>query len=457
MANSKADPRDSRLSASWRHLEFSPQALAGRLAQWPVPGRYVVLVSGGCDSMVLLHAMAEIRDRLAAPLVALHFDHGLAGESAEWSRFVESRAQALGVPFSCQELDLQAGAAAETRARQARYARLKAWMQPGDGCLTAHHADDQAETFLLHALRGSGTTGLSAMPEWAGFGTGWLGRPLFDWSRPDLQAWAERHGVAWIEDPANTDVSVPRNWLRLKVWPALAEAWPAVARTLGRAARLCAEADAVLTEVAHEDLLRLQGGKKDRLPVEPLLSMSPPRRRNVLRHWLRDLDLPAPEAGKLLELESVFVLDDPGGSAALNWPGACVRRYRGELFAYPPWPPCPTDRLHLVPGETLDLGYLGRITLERDSAGPLEGTLVSQDLTIRFRAGGERVRPARQTHHRTLKRLFQEQAVLPWMRDRIPLLYAGDVLAAVPGVVEASDAFAGRGWRLDWSGGPPLH
>lgn len=417
----------------------------------------MALVSGGCDSMVLLHALIEIRDQLSAPLAVLHFDHGLSTESADWAHFVETRTRALNIPFFREALNLEAGAAAETRAREARYARLADWMQAGDCCLSAHHGDDQAETFLLHALRGSGMAGLAAMPEWRTFGPGWLARPLLAWTRADLQDWAARHHLEWVEDPANRDLSVPRNWLRARIWPALTEYWPAAAQTLGRAAGLAADADALLNQMAGEDLRSLHGGEGDSLAAESLFGLPAPRRRNVLRYWLREQGLPVPTARKLQELETAFVLSDPGGRAVVNWPGACVRRYRDRLFAHPPWPPIPTGTLRLVPGQALDLGRLGRITLCRDDKGPLDEKLASHELSIRFRDGGERLRPAGDPHHRTLKHLLQEQAVLPWMRGRLPLLYAGEELVAVAGVVEASARFGGTGWRLDWSGAPPLH
>ncbi len=457
MGGSRAEPRGRADSDAGRHASFSPDVLAGRLSEWPVPQRYVALVSGGCDSMVLLHALAAVRMRLRSPLAVLHFDHGLSPDSAAWADFVAARCEALKVPCFRESLGLEAGAAAETRAREARYERLAGWMLPGDGCLSAHHADDQAETFLLQALRGSGMAGLASMPAWTVFGRGWLGRPLLAWTRAELQAWAVRQGVPWVEDPANQDPSVPRNWLRTRVWPALAETWPAASRTLGRAAGLAADADAVLGEVAAEDLCRLGGAEAGSLPAEALLALSPPRRRNALRHWLLEQGLAGPSARKLRELEAELVLADHGARAVVSWPGARIQRYRGRLFAYRPWPPAPPDAMPLVPEQTLDLGRLGHITLRRDAGGPLGEPLIRRELMIRFRAGGERLKPAGDRHHRKLKHLLQEQSVLPWMRDRLPLLYAGDELAAVPGVVEASETFAGTGWRLDWSGAPPLH
>lgn len=438
-------------------MHFSASLLAERLLGWPVPGRYVALVSGGCDSMVLMHALAAIRDRLPAPVVVLHFDHGLSDQSEEWERFVENRARTLDLSFFSEKLGLEAGPGAETRAREARYACLREWMQIDDCCLSAHHADDQLETFLLHALRGSGAAGLAGIRPLMRFGTGWLGRPLLEWSRAQLNVWAGRHKLEWIEDPANRDLSVPRNWLRTQIGPSLSTRWPQAPHTIARSARLAGEADTVLAEVAREDLVRLKLGHPACLSVNALLGLSEPRRHNALRHWFREQQLPMPSARKLLELDAHFIVAEPGGLAELHWPGACVRRYRDCLFAHAPWPsPTPETVLVMEPEQPLDLGYLGQLRLVRDPAGPLAENAVSAPLTVRFRRGGERLRPAGSPHRRTLKNLLQEQAILPWMRVRLPLLYSGDRLAAVAGVIPATEKYSGQDWRLVWAGGPPL-
>lgn len=438
-------------------MGFTTTALAKLLRGWPVPGRYVAMVSGGCDSMVLMHALAELREHLDAPVVVLHFDHGLIEASPKWAMFVESRAKALGLPFFLERLELNSGPAVETRAREARYARLRSWMQIDDCCLSAHHADDQLETFFMHALRGSGTAGLAGIRVLTRFGSGWLGRPLLEWTRAELNEWAGRHALEWVEDPANQDLSLPRNWLRMQVAPFLRQRWPQAAHTITRSARLAGEADGLLSEIANEDLERIGLGHPACLSVSRLLACSPPRRRNILRHWLQRLELPAPTSRKLHEIDARFVCRNPGGQAVLGWPGGCVRRYRDCLFAHSPWGEKPSDAvLTLRPGAPLDLGYLGTLALVRDSGGPLCEGVTAGSLTVRFRQGGERLQPAGGTHHRTLKNILQEQGIVPWMRERLPVLYSGDRLAAVAGVVGAVEGFSGHVWRLSWSGAPPI-
>lgn len=436
-------------------MEFSPDALCARLQGWPVPVRYVVLASGGRDSTVLLYALARMRAHLSAPLAVLHFDHGLASESRTWARRVKAAAAELEIPFFGETLGLAPGGAVEMRARTARYGRLAAWMRVGDCCLSAHHADDQAETFLLQALRGAGPAGLAGMPPLTRFGPGWLGRPLMPWTRAELATWAALRGLTWVDDPGNRDLASPRNWLRHELWPRLQARWPAAARTLARSAELAAEADALAAEVAREDLERIGAADCERLPVAALAALSGARRRNALRQWLRRRGLPLPSARRLVELERRFIFRDPGSRAVLRWPGAEARRYRGMLHVLAPWPLPPAERLALSPGGALALGRLGRIALVADAQGPLAAALVQKPLAIGFRSGGERLQPAGSRHHRPLKKLLQEMQVLPWMRARLPLLYAGGELAAVADLLVAAP-HAGHGWRLVWEDAPAV-
>lgn len=438
-----------------KHEEFGSQVLAERLAAWPRPKRFVVLASGGRDSTVLLHALAEVREQLGTPLAVLHFDHGIAPDSRQWSAHVEADARLLGIPFFLECLNVPAGGALETRARTARYRRLSEWMRDGDCGLAAHHADDQAETFLLQALRGAGPAGLAAMPALCRLGAGRLGRPLLEWTRAELGEWARARKLTWIEDPGNLDPAAPRNRLRRELWPVFLEYWPTAARTLSRSAALAAESSRLLETLACKDLEPLGGCDTDRLSVDALVEFDPERRRNLLRYWMRRRRIPVPHAVKLYELDREFIRKDPGAKASLAWPGAVARRYRGMLHVGAPLPDVPAGSIALEAGKWVDLGQLGRVAVVADPEGRLAPFVLDKRLAIRFRRGGERIRPAGSPHHRTVKKLLQEAGVLPWIRSYLPFLYVDDELAAVAGVAVA-EGYAGSGWALVWKNSPPL-
>jgi tRNA(Ile)-lysidine synthase len=324
--------------------------------------------------------------------------------------------------------------------------------------LLAQHQDDQMETFLLQALRGAGVRGLAAMPEFAVADGLHLARPLLDCSRAELEAWARRERLTWVEDPSNSDTGFDRNYLRHEVLPRLKARWPAAGDTLLRSARFCAEADGLLKELGAEDHARY--GAAGTLPVRALRELSAPRARNLLRHWLQTRQLPMPPAHKLEE-----IMHQAGARADRNpcieWAGAEVRRYRQRLYAQQPVAAVPRE-FRLRPGMAQELGEgLGVLRLMPASGEGLRAALCGPDgLAVAFRHGGESCRPAGRGHERPLKKWLQELHVVPWLRDRLPLLHAEQELLAVAGlfVCEAYAASPGEpGLRIEWLEHPPLH
>ncbi len=176
------------------------------------PGKYVVAVSGGVDSVVLLHML---HDEPGSELVVAHFDHGMRPDSAEDLRFVESLAQTYELPFAYQEGRLGAGAS-EATARQARYDFLEKVRHQHDAqaLVTAHHQDDVLETAIINLLRGTGRKGLSALGSKPG-----LRRPLLNIPKNDLIAHAEQHSLEWREDSTNADEAYLRNYIRHRLLP----------------------------------------------------------------------------------------------------------------------------------------------------------------------------------------------------------------------------------------------
>lgn len=429
------------------------------LSVFPQIKRFIVAYSGGLDSHVLLHAVAALREVLhGREVLALHVNHGLSANAAEWSAHCAIQCEKLGIPFTNINVDAkpETGESPEAAARDARYQAFREFMQAGDCLLTAHHQDDQAETLLIQLLRGAGPRGLASMPVQAQFASGWHVRPFLAFKRDALETYAREQGLEWIDDESNFDTGFDRNFLRHEILPLLKQRFPGAAATLSRSASLCAEATEILLCSAKIDLESVQLNEQT-LSVSKLQDVGEVRGRNVLHEWIRGRDLPIPSAAQLQRVWEDVIGAGPDSNPVVTWAGGEVRRYRDELFVDKPLTPHDADQCLSWDGQgSLVIPGLGALSLERITGqGIAESFLNNQSCEIRFRQGGEQLRPVGREGHHALKKLFQEAGVPPWQRDRIPLLYVDDQLLAVAGYWIAHETAAppgDAGFLLNWSG-----
>ncbi|MGE4449601.1 MAG: tRNA lysidine(34) synthetase TilS [Azospira sp.] len=472
-----ADPAGStgaegRTAAAPADVSFPPVVPAARPAPDDLPGRLAAFLrqhlsssahlcvglSGGRDSVALLrlchavcgssaHGLADVR------LSALHVHHGLAAQADAWAGFCQSLCDELGVPLAVVRVGVDKAhpAGLEGAAREARYG---AFLDCGaDAVALAHHQDDQAETLLFRLLRGSGVNGAAAMvaartmprmveterPPLL------LLRPLLQEPRERLQRWLEGQGGGWVDDPSNTDTGHARNFLRHDILPRLESRFPKAGAVLARAAGHFAEAAALLDERAAEDaaLARAPSG---RLALAGLAVLSPPRRRNLLRYWLRRAGAPMPEEAVLAEMERQF-LAGQGDAPRIGVGSYQVAAWRGELFVER----LPRDVAPLPcrwNGEDIMTFGDGKVLLARSEDG--EGARIRADLLadgaeLRVRRSRDVLRPAPGRHRRDAQRLFQEAGIPPWRRAWLPALEAGGRLLWLAGVGVDGDSRAAPG------------
>jgi tRNA(Ile)-lysidine synthase len=440
-------------------MNFSPDYLRRQLFDLPAAGDCSwVAYSGGVDSHALLHALACLCPELSCRVGAVHVNHGLQVAAADWDEHCRIVCAGLDVPYVALEVDARAGAgeSREAAARMARYAVLKEWLPCGDVLLTAQHRDDQAETLLLQLLRGSGVKGLAAMPRSAPFGGGLLLRPLLDCTHKALLDYAVANHLNWVDDPSNQDVSLDRNFLRHQALPALRRRWPALSTTLSRSARHCAEAARMLEDLAREDIERIAGAASDTLTVSGLLSLLPPRRRNVLRYWVAEQGATIPSEAVLGHIERDVLDSRADAEACVRWGSWELRRYRDRVHLLAQLPRRDLTGIIVWHPETaLELPKAGGVlsACRGTGQGVRAAALVDATVSVRWRRGGERCRPVGRQHQHALKKLFQERGIPPWERGRIPLVYIGEELAAVADlwVCEPFGAGAGEsGYAIHW-------
>jgi tRNA(Ile)-lysidine synthase len=392
-------------SGKRRSAEAVGAAAARALESGALRGkRLVVGLSGGLDSVVLLHALQARAPECGIALRALHVHHGMSPNADGWARFCRALCRRLGVRFSLRRVKVaRRGKGVEAAARDARYSAYRS--VAADAVLLAHHLDDQAETVLMNLLRGAGARGASGMPGASRLDARrLLVRPLLEVPREAILAYAREHGLAWIEDESNADERLTRNFLRRRVAPLLAERFPRWREALARAARHFArtEADA----------------------------------RLLLREFLASHGLRAPSEAKLVEM--LKQLAAGGTGTLLQHDGAALRLYRGKVHVAPAriahekgFSPVAWKGEARLPIPSLG----GEIRFRRvRGEGMDESRLRPGACTIRTRSGGERLQPDARRPGRTLKNLFQEAGVPAWERERLPLLFCGEDLVWVPGL-----------------------
>jgi tRNA(Ile)-lysidine synthase len=278
-------------------VEVAIDAFAERGPKLPLAVAY----SGGADSTALLVACAE---RWPEQVQAWHVHHGLQAAADAFANHCAARCRELGVPLTIERVDARSGRgespedAARTRRYQA-FDRLAARLNVPAVAL-AQHADDQAETILLALSRGAGLPGLAAMAmHWSRAGTDYW-RPLLHVPRSAIRAWLQARGIDWIEDPTNINLRYARNRVRAQLLPVLDRIFPAFRTTFARSADHAAQAQEILTDVAALDLAAC--GDPPRIAA--LRGLTPARRANALRHWLKTRGGRAPTRAQLDELQA---------------------------------------------------------------------------------------------------------------------------------------------------------
>lgn len=444
--------------------QFSPESVAAALTAHLPPsfnGTFCVGFSGGLDSAVLLRSLVSIAANKGWRVRAIHVDHQLQAMSGDWSAHCAALAKKLEVDctvvrVSVTDIESQG---LESAARTARYAAFRSQLMDGEVLATAHHADDQAETLLLALMRGSGVPGLASMPAIKPFGKGWHARPLLEFTRAEIEIWAVANGIEGISDPSNASLRHDRNFLRHEVMPLLRSRWPATAPNVARSASHLGEASALLDELAATDLVACS--VDGCLRIEALRLLSAPRLRNVLRYWLRGKNLPAPSTRKLAGMIHDLFNTSLDRIPTVRWQQAEVHWHRGLVYASTAMPTLNEEERAARTWDwttTFSLpSNLGTLALVPSSDFGFSPARLPNMLTVRYRKGGEWIQLPGREHRSALRNLLQESDVLPWWRDRLPLVYAGKTLVAVGDLFMADDFAAQPGeaaLKVKWTSAP---
>jgi tRNA(Ile)-lysidine synthase len=416
----------------------------------------LVAVSGGPDSVAMLHALYQLRERLAIHLIMAHLNHGMRPSAAADARFVEAMGRDLQIPYICETVDVPAyqrhhKLSPEDAARRVRYAFLRATAerQGAERIAVGHTADDQAETVLLRLLRGAGLRGLCGMPPVHGP----IIRPLIRVQRQAVMAFLQAHQIRFRDDPSNQERQYTRNRLRLDIIPQLRRGYnPQLVDTLCATAQLLAADEAALQAVTHERFraacVQTTPGQVH-LRVDGLKCLPIALQRRVLREALREA------LGTLQGLNAAHIaaihrlMHTEAGSKGLALPHGAVAERRYDLLLIQRQVPAvaiAVDEPLPVPGQctidVLGVTLVSRLLGRRPLTTPfptgdavwLDADMVGRDLRVRTRRPGDRLQPLGSAHDKKLKTLLIDAKMPRAVRDRVPLVVSATGIAWVVGV-----------------------
>jgi len=400
---------------------------------------FLLALSGGVDSVVLLHALFSLQKTLPFKLHALHVHHGLSQYADHWAQFCVAECAKLNVPLHVAyvKIDQHSGIGIEAEARKLRYLTLMQYQDEQilpDFILTAHHQHDQAETFLLQLFRGAGVKGLSCM---ALVDTQKrLLRPFLEVSKEDIYAYANANALSWCEDDSNTNLDFERNFLRHEIFPVLENRMPAINSVLSRTATHMAEAEVLLETLAEMDTQKLL--KNNSLCVTSLMQLYLPRAKNVVRWWLAKHHINMPNTLHLNEIIQQLFYAKTDAKVSVQLQAYTLKRYQARAYLVLDLPQFEFDLLWQ--GESfLSLPNGGRLIFNEVKGRGLSLKFGVDKLRITNRKGGESFKPDANRPTRTLKHLLQEANIPPWQRAQLPLVYWQDTLAFVPLIGIAHD------------------
>jgi tRNA(Ile)-lysidine synthase len=394
-----------------------------------------VALSGGVDSVVLLHLLQQLQKTQNFTLKASHVHHGLSKNADKWVKFCEKLCTKLSVPLDIHYIKLpqKKSLGIEGEARQLRYEKLL--QTKTDLVVLAHHEDDQAETFLLQLIRGAGVKGLSSMAHFDEARRLW--RPLLNASRIDIESYAKKYKLKWIEDESNQNIDFDRNFIRSKVLPILKNRFNHIIKVISRSSAHLAEAQNLLDDLAKLDLKsELKSNKYiHKLNVKTLDKLSNARAKNVLRFWLEINDQMMPSKDLLDELLRQVLTAKKDATIKIQLSKFYeIRRYQDEIYIVPKDIKRQKDYEIIWAGESeIILPNGQKLTFKKVKGRGINlKFLDDKKLKIMNRQGGEFFKPDSKRPTKKIKQLLQESDLPPWEREFLPLVYVGDKLAFVP-------------------------
>ncbi|MEG9476675.1 tRNA lysidine(34) synthetase TilS [Mannheimia indoligenes] len=397
----------------------------------PAASQFLVGLSGGLDSVALLHLFS----RTTFKVRAIYIHHGLSPNADHWAEFCQQYCKRLNIPFILQKVTVDASNGIENGARAARYQAFQQHLNANEVLATAHHLDDQAETFLLALKRGSGIKGLSAMQGVNVLQNFTLFRPLLGISKAELVEYATQHKLDWIEDESNADSRFDRNFLRNEILPKLNQRWQHFNEMVARSAQHCQVQQALIEELLSNEL-KQRMGENQQLSIIGFEDFSPAKQQQLLRLWLEKNGVAMPTQAQLQAVIFELIFANADKNPQLKIGNKVIRRYQQAIFITEELEAIPAFEMVLNTESEMELPYqLGTIIRhkqeiiykkkEQNHRLLLPSGLAEQAVSLTIGKQGK-VKCYGKPHREEMKKIWQNHGVPIWERDRTPLIFWQD-------------------------------
>ncbi|MBH0028426.1 tRNA lysidine(34) synthetase TilS [Pseudoalteromonas sp. SWN29] len=397
---------------------------------------FTVALSGGVDSVVLLHLMRTLKaDNPAINISAIYVHHGLSQYADDWQRFCQNLCRELNVSFEAAKvvIEQQSRTSLEAQARDARYKALDELSPKGSIILLGQHLNDQVETFLLRLKRGSGLKGLGAMHQARLLQSGRVCfRPLLNVARSDIEAFAAQFSINHITDDSNTDESFDRNFLRSKIVPVLAERFNGFEQCTARSIELLQQQQTLLDEYTQLDLNKCIN-EYQALCVNQVSEYSAARIANIVRAWLALFTQVMPSQKQLEQIINQAVNAKNDAQMRIDLTDGQIRRHQGYLYFVTPSAELTDAELNYIELNHSELKLAdGRLLIKSNGCG-VRPPNKNEQVTVRFNCNSARIKPLKKPGSNTVKHWFKDAKIAPWLRASVPLIFYNDELVQVVG------------------------
>lgn len=365
----------------------------------------VVALSGGIDSVVLLH---YLHTHYPDNCRAIHCNHHLSKHCVKWSEFCKDLCNKLSIPYSNVDILIENESNLEENARKKRYNSLSSDLKENEVLCTAHHQNDQAETILLQLFRGAGVAGLASMPKSKPLGKGVHYRPMLNIKKSEIIQYTKDNHLSWVEDDSNTDTNFRRNFLRLDIIPKLEVAYKNLAKTLTRSAKHQSEALQLIQALAKIDIQAHQLiNLNHQINIQKLTRLDTLRIKNVIRYHLSSLEFLAPSDKVMKQILDLLSAKEDA-NPLVSWDKFEIRRFQGQLY------------------------FINNQANQNEDFCPYHAELKKlPNFSIRYRTEGQRIKLPGKKHSQSLKKVLQDANIPPWERSSLKMYYIEDELRAM--------------------------